>query len=332
MNIYKTLNRFLIILGLFTFIPGVATAGPTDLLGVQPGYPNTSFDGALVQSPDVNGASYNSGTGALTITTAPAITVFSPSAQAMNIMPTVVGSMSTPPLVKINATISSAGVLSSGGTFIMTGTVTNSLTSTTYSGTLLQGTIADYGILNVASTDFMDFRVTSVSGSMASLLGSNDLGVTITMEGSTFNGSLSSSFVSAMIKGFVGPISPVTPTAAAGTGTQGYWKNHPEAWPAASLTVGGTTLTKAQAINVLKMPVKGDKTIAMAYQLIAAKLNVLAGNEASCINDTIAAADLWLSNHGGIGASVKNWDGGDVLQSDLEAYNSGKLCAPHRAD
>src|SRR6185295_7670920 len=32
-----------------------------------------------------------------------------------------------------------------------------------------------------------------------------------------------------------------------GTGTPGYWKNHPAAWPVASITVGGITYTKAQA-------------------------------------------------------------------------------------
>jgi hypothetical protein len=33
-----------------------------------------------------------------------------------------------------------------------------------------------------------------------------------------------------------------------GTGTPGYWKNHPDAWPVSSITVGGVAYTKAQAI------------------------------------------------------------------------------------
>jgi hypothetical protein len=33
-----------------------------------------------------------------------------------------------------------------------------------------------------------------------------------------------------------------------GTGTPGYWKNHPEAWPVQTVTVGGVSYTKAQAI------------------------------------------------------------------------------------
>jgi len=38
------------------------------------------------------------------------------------------------------------------------------------------------------------------------------------------------------------------PVQQPGTGTPGYWKNHPEAWPVSSITVGGLTYTKAQAI------------------------------------------------------------------------------------
>ena len=47
-----------------------------------------------------------------------------------------------------------------------------------------------------------------------------------------------------------------------GTGTPGYWKNHPEAWPVATITVGGVTYTKAQAIAWLGKVGK-DKTTTM---------------------------------------------------------------------
>src|SRR4051794_26153743 len=40
----------------------------------------------------------------------------------------------------------------------------------------------------------------------------------------------------------------VTPVLQPGTGTPGYWKNHPEAWPTQTITIGGGTYTKAAAI------------------------------------------------------------------------------------
>ena len=53
----------------------------------------------------------------------------------------------------------------------------------------------------------------------------------------------------------------------------GYWKNHPEAWPVNTITIGGVTYTKEEAICYMKMPVKGDKTITMFKALVSAKLN-----------------------------------------------------------
>ena len=44
-----------------------------------------------------------------------------------------------------------------------------------------------------------------------------------------------------------------------GTGTPGYWKNHPNAWPVATIIVGGVPYTKAQAIAWLSKVGK-DKT------------------------------------------------------------------------
>ena len=49
-----------------------------------------------------------------------------------------------------------------------------------------------------------------------------------------------------------------------GTGTPGYWKNHPDAWPVDELEVGGVLLTKEEAITILQTAVKGDKSRAFA--------------------------------------------------------------------
>ena len=123
-------------------------------------------------------------------------------------------------------------------------------------------------------------------------------------------------------------------TAGSGVGTPGFWKNHPEAWPVPTITIGGVTYTKAQAIALMQSATKTDKTYNMFEQLVAAKLNVLAGNEASCINGTIAAADLWMATYGPVGSDVKAssaaWAIGGPLATTLDKYNNGRLCAPSR--
>jgi len=120
-----------------------------------------------------------------------------------------------------------------------------------------------------------------------------------------------------------------------GTGTIGYWKNHPEAWPVSTITIAGHTYNVSQAIwwfnNVSK-----DKTTMMFAQLVAAELNVKLGNDGSCINPTIAAADAWLTQHplgSNVAGSSDAWSGGghgQQLEQALDAYNNGLLCAPHR--
>ena len=125
---------------------------------------------------------------------------------------------------------------------------------------------------------------------------------------------------------------PPPPPCGPGTGTPGYWKNHPDAWPVGEITIGGRVYTKAQAIAVMQMSVAGDKRFTMFNSLVAAKLNVLAGNEASCIAETIALADRWMATYGSarVPASSKAWKTGEPLYSRLDDYNNGLLCAPHR--
>ncbi len=117
-----------------------------------------------------------------------------------------------------------------------------------------------------------------------------------------------------------------------GTGTPGYWKNHPEAWPVSSITVGGKTYTKAQAIAVLSKPGK-DKANTMFSSLVPAKLNVLIGNPSSCIDSTIVAADAWIAIYpagSNVAGGSAAWREGEPLHQLMDAYNNGQLCAPHR--
>lgn len=123
------------------------------------------------------------------------------------------------------------------------------------------------------------------------------------------------------------------PPSGPGTGTPGYWKNHPEAWPVATITIGGRTYTKAQAIALMNVGESGDKTYTVFRHLVSAKLNLLIGTEASCINASIAAADAWMATYpvgSGVAGKSAAWGQISGTATTLDNYNNGLLCAPHR--
>lgn len=121
-------------------------------------------------------------------------------------------------------------------------------------------------------------------------------------------------------------------TQCPGTGTPGYWKNHPEAWPVDTITIGCATYSKSKAIWWMNQS-DGDKTITLFRALVAAKLNILIGNDSSCIQSTIDAADTWLCKYklgSGISGSSKAWKSGEPLYLALDKYNNGLMCCPAR--
>jgi len=123
------------------------------------------------------------------------------------------------------------------------------------------------------------------------------------------------------------------PPTGPGTGTPGYWKNHPSAWPVSSITIGGITYTKAQAIRLMGTPEKGDKTLTVFRHLVSAKLNVLIGNASGCIDGDIATADAWMALHpvkSGVSGGSAAWAEISGVATKLDDYNNGLLCAPHR--
>lgn len=125
-----------------------------------------------------------------------------------------------------------------------------------------------------------------------------------------------------------------SPVEDVGTGTPGYWMNHPDAWPVEEIEVGGVTYTVAEAIEEMKKSGKGDKTYTMFDHLVSAKLNVALGTDASCISDTIADADAWMVDNplgSGVRGGSPEWrDEGEALKDELDDYNNGLLCAPSR--
>jgi hypothetical protein len=113
---------------------------------------------------------------------------------------------------------------------------------------------------------------------------------------------------------------------------KGDWKNNPSDWPESALPMAlGTTrtYTKAQLLNLLKSPVKGDASIILANQLIAAKLNVAIGASPSqVVLDAISSADAAIGNKS-LPAKVKtnNTLGKTMtaLGAILDEYNNGLL-------
>jgi hypothetical protein len=121
-----------------------------------------------------------------------------------------------------------------------------------------------------------------------------------------------------------------TPTPLVCPQGQGYWKNHPDAWPVNMLTLGSQTYTKTELLRILNTPVGGDASLILAYQLIAAKLNIANGTNGTPVSSTIADADAVLSLFTGkLPYGVKpNTTNGQRMVHDagtLESFNKGAL-------
>jgi hypothetical protein len=112
--------------------------------------------------------------------------------------------------------------------------------------------------------------------------------------------------------------------------SQGYWKNHSDAWPVTSLTLGNETYTQAELLALLRTPVRGDASLILAHQLIAAKLNIANGSDPAPVSATIADADSLLSGFAGkLPYHVRpSSPTGQVMVGDaatLDSYNNGEL-------
>ncbi len=100
------------------------------------------------------------------------------------------------------------------------------------------------------------------------------------------------------------------------TYSHGYWKNHSEAWPVASLSLGSNSYTQAELLSILNQPTLGNGLVSLSHQLIAAKLNVANGADDTDVSSSVAAADTL------IGAKVVPPVGSDfILPSSTDALN-----------
>jgi len=111
---------------------------------------------------------------------------------------------------------------------------------------------------------------------------------------------------------------------------QGYWKNHPDAWPVTELQLGNVTYTQEQLLAILHEPVRGNGLLILAHQLIAAKLNIAAGADPSCIQETIAAADALIGDRvvPPVGDGYLAPREAAPLAGILGRFNEGDMCAP----
>lgn len=120
------------------------------------------------------------------------------------------------------------------------------------------------------------------------------------------------------------------------TRTQTFWRDHPTSWPVSEIEIGGVTYQKADAIANMNNPGGGDKTYDMFRELVATKLNLIMGAEASCIEQISEAADWWMFFNGPVGSGVTvlspSWVNGATLHDSLQQYNNGQLCGRHCDD
>ncbi|MBA3541466.1 MAG: DUF4215 domain-containing protein [Deltaproteobacteria bacterium] len=117
------------------------------------------------------------------------------------------------------------------------------------------------------------------------------------------------------------------------TYTQGYWKNHPAAWPVDSLQLGSASYTQAELLDIFHTPVTGNGLIALAHQLIAAKLNVASGASPATVSAAINAADALI---GGlivppVGDGALATEATSDLVGDLDGFNQG-ITGPGHCD
>jgi hypothetical protein len=118
------------------------------------------------------------------------------------------------------------------------------------------------------------------------------------------------------------------------TYTQGYWRNHQDAWPVTSLALGTVTYQAAELMAILDDPAEGNGLVILVHQLIAAKLNIANGADPSAVQQAITDADNM------IGALVVPPIGtgylpvgqtGDLTETHTE-YNEGTIGPGHCND
>lgn len=112
--------------------------------------------------------------------------------------------------------------------------------------------------------------------------------------------------------------------------SQGYWKNHPAAWPVTSLKLGTQTYSQSELLKLLGSSSTSDASLILARQLIAAKLSLAHGSDPTPISSTVADADQRLGAFAGklpYGVKTSSTTGQAMVNdaNKLNSYNNGAL-------
>jgi hypothetical protein len=127
--------------------------------------------------------------------------------------------------------------------------------------------------------------------------------------------------------------------------TQGYWMTHNDlvcdsdptsplcvVWPTHSLTLGTVAYTEAQLVSILNTPATGNGLIALAHQLIAAKLNIASGASVpAAVLTAIASADALIGSQviPPVGVGFLSPAATSGLTGTLADYNEGATGPGH---
>ena len=118
--------------------------------------------------------------------------------------------------------------------------------------------------------------------------------------------------------------------------TQGFWKNHPQSWPVfVTMNLGSVAYTQAQLLAIFAEPTKGNGLISLAHQLIAAKLNILAGaTPPPAVSTAIANADALIGALvvPPVGAGSLAPGTTSPLTQTLDDFNNGTIGPGHCPD
>lgn len=129
------------------------------------------------------------------------------------------------------------------------------------------------------------------------------------------------------------------PAVSGCTVTAAYWRDHGPLptranafeWGVLSLTLGSVEYSNLDLQAILETPADGNGLIALAHQLIAAKLNVANGSDPAAIADTVAEADQLIGSRvvppGGSG--YLSLDDTWKLTQLLTGYNEGATGPGH---
>jgi hypothetical protein len=128
------------------------------------------------------------------------------------------------------------------------------------------------------------------------------------------------------------------------TYTQGYWKTHTPLvcetdltsplcieWPVETLNLGSVSYDVAQLVSILNTPSGGNGLIALAHQLIAAKLNFLSGGFDTGVQPYIDAADALIAANivPPVGAGSLSPAATSALIAILTQFNEGVIGPGH---